>query len=319
MSSTIEHVAVGEVEVEVLEDPHDPARARRRPVRRHRHEVELDRQVDGPGEVAHEHERALEHADEQRRTARVVGRDLLAELGDALLELVLADDELTEVGILHASQATSLPSARVERERQPARDGAHAPPAGELGAACLAPRDRRAPARPRRSDGGGDPSQCRTARRASTGGNGASARRRGRRRRPRATPSRPGGRGTRTRPQDLGLAGQDRHEVAPGTLREEREHLVADPDAAVGRVVVHRVARAARTRARRRSPRCRTGASRAAGARSPSRRTAIPPSPPTRCPASRLRSTVSAWSSAVCPTRTARRAARRHGPARAPS
>ena len=63
-------VPVGEVEVEVLDDPHDTARARRRAVRRHRHEVELDGQVDRAGEVAHEHERALEHPDEQRRPVR---------------------------------------------------------------------------------------------------------------------------------------------------------------------------------------------------------------------------------------------------------
>ena len=69
MSSTISDVAIGEVEVEVLEDAHDAARARRRAVRRHRHEVELDRQVDRARQVAHEHERALEHADEQRRPA----------------------------------------------------------------------------------------------------------------------------------------------------------------------------------------------------------------------------------------------------------
>ena len=33
------------------------------------------------------------------------------------------------------------------------------------------------------------------------------------------------------RAQDLGLAGQHRHEVASGARREQREHLVADPDA----------------------------------------------------------------------------------------
>ena len=41
-----EHVAVGEVEIEVLHDADDAARARGRAVRRDRHEVELDRQVD---------------------------------------------------------------------------------------------------------------------------------------------------------------------------------------------------------------------------------------------------------------------------------
>ena len=95
-----DHVATAEVEVEVLDDPHDAARARRRAVRRHRHEVELDREVDRPREVAHEHERALEHADEQRRAPGVVGRDLLAELGDAAAQLVLADHDRTDVGVL---------------------------------------------------------------------------------------------------------------------------------------------------------------------------------------------------------------------------
>src|SRR3954469_23375013 len=82
-----EDMTVRQVEIEVLENAHHTARARRGAVRRHGHEVELDRQIDGEGEVAHEHERALEHADEQRRVPRVVGRDALAELADALLQL----------------------------------------------------------------------------------------------------------------------------------------------------------------------------------------------------------------------------------------
>src|SRR5262245_57231262 len=47
-------VTASEVDVEVLEDPHDPARAGGRPVRRHGHEVHLDGTVDGPGQVGHE-------------------------------------------------------------------------------------------------------------------------------------------------------------------------------------------------------------------------------------------------------------------------
>ena len=96
-----QHVAVGEVEIEVLHDAHDTARARRRPVRRHRHEVELDGQVDRAGEIGHEHERALEDADEQRRMVVVVGGDLLAEIADALLQLVLVDDDPTDVRVVH--------------------------------------------------------------------------------------------------------------------------------------------------------------------------------------------------------------------------
>ena len=104
-----QHVAVGEVEVEVLHDADDAARARGRPVGRHRHEVELDGQVDRAGEVAHEHERALEDADEQRRTAGVVGGDLLAELGDALLQLLGADHHPPEMRVLHRLPCPAAP------------------------------------------------------------------------------------------------------------------------------------------------------------------------------------------------------------------
>ena len=58
-------------------------------------------QVDRAREVGHEHERALEDADEQRRVIVVVGRDLLAEVADALLQLVLVDDDPTDVRVVH--------------------------------------------------------------------------------------------------------------------------------------------------------------------------------------------------------------------------
>ena len=44
---------------------------------------------DGAGEVGHEHEGALQHADEQRGPALVVGGDLGAEGGDPLAQVVL--------------------------------------------------------------------------------------------------------------------------------------------------------------------------------------------------------------------------------------
>ena len=57
-------------------------------------------QVDAAGEIGHEHERALEHADEQRRAARVVGGDLLAELGDASPKLGTAlTIDRAEIGV----------------------------------------------------------------------------------------------------------------------------------------------------------------------------------------------------------------------------
>ena len=63
--------------------------------------VELDRKVDRARQVAHEDERTLEHTDEQRRPALVVGRDLLAELADPLLQLVLAHDHVADRAQVH--------------------------------------------------------------------------------------------------------------------------------------------------------------------------------------------------------------------------
>src|SRR5215216_6350565 len=51
-----QHVAAAEVDLEVLLDADDAARARGRPVGRDGHEVELDGQVDAAGQVAHEYE-----------------------------------------------------------------------------------------------------------------------------------------------------------------------------------------------------------------------------------------------------------------------
>src|SRR5690606_29083678 len=92
--------AAGQVDVEVLDDAHDPGRAGRGAVGRHGHEVDLDRQADGPHEVGEEDEGALEDADEQRRLVRVVEGDLVAELGDAGPDLLLADDDVPQGRVL---------------------------------------------------------------------------------------------------------------------------------------------------------------------------------------------------------------------------
>ena len=52
-------------------------------------------------QIAHEHEGALEHADEQRRTTLVVDGELLAELADARLQLVLAHDDAADRAQVH--------------------------------------------------------------------------------------------------------------------------------------------------------------------------------------------------------------------------
>jgi hypothetical protein len=58
-------------------------------------------EVDRARQVAHEHERALEHTNEQRRTAVVVDRELLAEVADARLQLVLAHDDGPDRAEIH--------------------------------------------------------------------------------------------------------------------------------------------------------------------------------------------------------------------------
>ena len=80
-----EHVPARDVDVEVLEDPHDARGVGRRAVARDRHEVDLARDDELAHQVGHEEDGALEHADEQQVAARVVGRDLRAERRDALL------------------------------------------------------------------------------------------------------------------------------------------------------------------------------------------------------------------------------------------
>ena len=78
----------GEVDVEVLDDADDAGGAGRGAVGRDGHEVDLDRQANGPGQVGHEHEGPLQHADEQRGRG-VVGGDLVTQLGDPRLDLLL--------------------------------------------------------------------------------------------------------------------------------------------------------------------------------------------------------------------------------------
>ena len=74
--------------IEVLQDPHHARRLGGRPVGGDRHEVELEGQSDGPGDVGHEHERALEDPDQQEVPAAVVAGDLLAQLLDLALDVV---------------------------------------------------------------------------------------------------------------------------------------------------------------------------------------------------------------------------------------
>src|SRR4029079_5575036 len=94
-----EHVTAGDVDLEVLENPHDPRGVGSRAVARDRHEVDLARHGELAHEVRDEEDRALEDAHEQQVASLVVGRDLGAELIDAGAQDVLVDQDLADVRV----------------------------------------------------------------------------------------------------------------------------------------------------------------------------------------------------------------------------
>jgi hypothetical protein len=97
-----QHVAVFDRRVQVLEDPHDAGGVGRRPVGGDGHEVDLDGNVDEPHEIAQEEHRTLEDANQQQRpgwAGSIVARDLLAQLGDAALQILGGDEHLADCGL----------------------------------------------------------------------------------------------------------------------------------------------------------------------------------------------------------------------------
>ena len=133
---------------------------RRAAVRADLHEVDPDRDVDGPHQVGHERQRALEDRDEGQLAAGVVGADARAELAHLGRDLLLVEQDLGDIGVeVHdvahpgtagPSVATSAAAAR--RRRRLVRPGAvpgsavpasavpivaagTAPPSGSYGAA----------------------------------------------------------------------------------------------------------------------------------------------------------------------------------------
>src|SRR5205823_2079421 len=107
-----EHVPAVDVDVEVLEDPHDAGRVGGGAVARDRHEVDLAGHADLAHQVGHEEDGALQHADEQEVASLVVGRDLPAELADPLVQAVLVDQDLAdrslELSLLAVHRSSSL-------------------------------------------------------------------------------------------------------------------------------------------------------------------------------------------------------------------
>ena len=105
--------------------------------------------------------------------------------------------------------------------------------------------------------------------------------------------------------EERGLAGEHLDEIALRAALEARHHLAAQPDAPVVELVVHRIAHRRPLQSARRSPACRRGAARAAAGALDRGPRACPRARRCRSPAATPSSTVSAWSSRVCPTRIA--------------
>ena len=272
-------------------------------VGRHRHEVDLERQRDGAGQVGHEHGGALEDADQQRSPARVVRGDLGAELRDPGLQRGGVDHHLAQVRAveqvlvlrLEATRSNVPGQDRISRCRLPADLRGRRPPRRRP------PRRGRRRARARRwRRRAGAARRRRAASAAPPGPRAAPARRPAPGRRWGRAPTESSLEQVGVGPEAVGLAGEDGGDVALGDGVEQREQLVADAVAPEPGVVVRRVVRRAGCRGRRTACGSRGGGAPAAGD-APGR---SPPSPSRPAPRSRLRRTVSAWSSAVCPVRT---------------
>ena len=141
MSSTMSTCTAGDVPVEVLEDPDDAGGLRARAVRGDGHPVGLDRLVQPPGEVRHDHDGALEDADQQRVPAGVVGVDLRGELGQPGQDLLLGEQDLLQVlshvAGVHVTPWSSAGWSRLPRRGE--RSLPHAPAATTPPGRCAPP------------------------------------------------------------------------------------------------------------------------------------------------------------------------------------
>ena len=93
-----DHVAAGDLRVEVLEQPDASMTAGvcTRGVARQLDEVDLVRDVERTREIRQEDEARLQRGDEEGLAAVVVGRDLTAELSDPRLQLLTREVDLSE-------------------------------------------------------------------------------------------------------------------------------------------------------------------------------------------------------------------------------
>ena len=293
---------------------------------------------DGAGQVAHEDEGALEHPDQQRRSALVVGGELLAQLGHPLGENILGDDHLAESRRRYprATGHAASPAAPgchaafgrrpsvIDRRRYltapggdrghrqtgpPTAPDPHAPGPRRWRRGCPGPRPGPVRPRPDRRRMGAVAPQPAAGWPAGPGARGAAPERRA------SAGSMPPARSS-SRSASVAehrrLAGQHGHDVAARRCPSTRGGARGGPGCARSGVVVGGILHRLEARAVGTGPGSRTGAAPRRGWTGPGRMAARPSRP---APRSRLSSTVSAWSSMVWPVaapgaRTARRAAR---------
>src|SRR5581483_203942 len=93
-----EHMAILDAGVQVHEDANDAGGfGACATVRGNRHEIELMRNGERAGEVAQEHDAALEYADQERTRIAIIERDLCAEFVNTRLQAVAGDEDFGEV------------------------------------------------------------------------------------------------------------------------------------------------------------------------------------------------------------------------------
>src|SRR5205814_1759390 len=116
---------------------HDAGRGGALAVRGDRHELKLHGRTvpaQRAGEVGHEHERALEYADQQDRLrGRVVGGHLLGQVFGLFLDLFLGHDHAVDVGgvpgaLGHADKGAAWPWAADDRVLQTVQRTLRKPP-----------------------------------------------------------------------------------------------------------------------------------------------------------------------------------------------
>jgi hypothetical protein len=94
-----EHMPPGDVDIDVLEDPHHSGGSRPGTVRRDGHPFDARWHTQGPGEVGHHHHCTLEDAHQQQIETGVIGVYLTRDLLQPHLYFLRGEQHLNEVAI----------------------------------------------------------------------------------------------------------------------------------------------------------------------------------------------------------------------------